>query len=417
MPDLKDITLANGLRLITVRKDSAIMALNLGFKVGALMDPPGKKGLSHFLEHMLFTGTCHRDHARLNQDLEDLGGEVNAFTDLAQLVITAAALNSEMEPALELIAEIVREPLLTQAELERERQVILSEYKEGLEDLETVSFDLLYARGWPDDPLLMDVIGDGDSIAAITLEDVKKHKATWLNPGNAILTMVSSRSHEEMQALAEGFFTAWQGPAAPPVELKPTKNHPGHWETANDNSDMATVSLAWSFPDLDHKDRTALKVLNRRLGDSDNSLLFREVRLKRGLSYDIYSNLDLSSHVRTLEIYCATDPEHVREVTAIIETITADIKAGRIRFSDKDLELTEKMHRTNVAGLADDTLGLCTYVTANALDDLPLLNYEIELAEMARVTVDDLQRLAGLVFQDPTVSILIPSGEDGEDHP
>lgn len=413
MPDFYDITLDNGMRLITVRKDSQIMALNLGFKVGALMDPPGKKGLSHFLEHMLFTGTARRDHARLNQDLEDLGGEVNAFTDLAQLVVTAAALDSEMEPALELIAEITREPLFIEAELERERQVILSEYKEGLEDLETVSFDLLYARGWPEDPLLMDVIGDGDSITAITLDDVAKHKEAWLIPGNAILTMVSGRSHDEMQALARQYFSDWQGQEPQTIELKPTRNHPGQWETDNDNSDMATVCLAWSFPDLDHTDRTALKVLNRRLGDSDNSLLFREVRLKRGLSYDIYSNLDLSSHVRTLEIYCATDPEHVREVTGIIEAITSDIKAGRIRFSEKDLMLTHKMHRTNVAGLADDTLGLCTYITANALDDLPLLNYEIELEEMARVTVDDLVRLAKMVFQDPTVSILVPSGSEG----
>lgn len=412
MPDICDITLENGMRLITVHKNSQIMALNLGFRVGSLMDPPGKKGLSHFLEHMLFTGTSKRSHARLNQDLEELGGEVNAFTDLAQLVLTAAALNSEMEPTLEIISEIVREPLFLPAELERERQVILSEYKEGLEDLETVSFDLLYAKGWPRNPLIMDVIGDGDTINAITLGDLKKHKETWLVPGNATLTMVSDRSHEEMRSLAEENFLAWQGKKSPGLELLPIRNHPGQFETENDNSELATVCLVWSFPDLDHGDRTALKVLSRRLGDSDNSLLFREVRLKRGLSYDIYSNLDLSSHVRTLEVYCATDPEHIREVTNIIETITSDIKTGRIRFSEKDLMLTHKMHRTNVASLADDTLGLCTYITANAMDDLPLLNYEIELEEMAEVTVNDLERLARMIFQHPTVSLLIPTAEE-----
>ena len=409
MPDINDRTLDNGLRLITIRKDSQIMALNLGFKVGGLMDPPGKKGLSHFLEHMLFTGTAVRSHAELNQDLEYLGGEVNAFTDLAQLVITAAALNTEMEPAMELIAEIVRSPMFVGSELERERQVILSEYKEGLEDLETISFDLLYAKAWPKHPHIMDVIGDGNSIQAITLEDVEAHWAKWLSPANATLTMVSGRTHEEMHALAEEYFSSWQGRLPDPYDLTPVRNTPGEWQTDTDHSEMATVCFAWSFPRLEGRDRTALKVLNRRLGDSDNSLLFREVRLKRGLSYDIYSNLDVSSHVRTLEVYCATDPENVYEVAAIIESITSKIKTGEILFSTKDLELTHKMHRTNVAGLTDDTLALCTYVTANALEDLPLLNYENELIEMAEVTVTDLERLARMVFNEPTVSILVPT--------
>lgn len=417
MPDINSITLSNGLKLITIRKDSRMMAVNLGFRTGSMKDPKGKKGLSHFLEHMLFTGTEKRSHDELNSDFEFLGGDVNAFTDLTQLIFSVSALTEEMDRSLELLSDIAQHPNFTPEETEREKQVILSEYKEGLEDLETTSFDLLYAKGWPGEPLKFDVIGDQDSIGSLTLEDLKAHKNRYLNPGNAVLTIASPLEHEEMRNAAVQYFADWKAAETPVDYIEDSKNQPGTWETETDNSEMATVCLVYSFPKLPDSDKTALKVLNRRLGDSDNSLLFREIRLKRGLSYDIYSNLDLTPHVKTLEIYCATDSEHIHEVAEIIEKITADIKSGVIAFSPKDLELTLKMHRTNIAALMDDTQGLCGYVTANALDGLPLLNYEKELAEMELVTVDDLKRLANSIFVDPTISLMLPRPDADEEDP
>lgn len=408
MPDINIVTLENGLKIITIRKESRIMAVNLGFRTGSMKDPAGKKGLSHFLEHMLFTGTKKRSHTQLNADFEFLGGDVNAFTDLTQLIFSIAALTEEMEPALELLSDVIQNSVFSEEETEREKQVILSEYKEGLEDLETTAFDLLYEKGWPDEPLKFNVIGDLESIEGLQLSDLIAHKNRYLIPGNAVLTIASHLEHEAMVAFAKRYFKDWQSGTPVNDLILDSVNEPGSWETETDNSEMATVCLVYAFPDLPDADKTALKVLNRRLGDSDNSLLFREIRLKRGLSYDIYSNLDLTPHVKTLEIYCATDLENVHEVLAVIETIIADIKTGKIVFTSTDLELTLKMHRTNIAALLDDTQGLCAYVTANALDELPLLNYEKELAEMEQVTLADLKRLARRVFVKPTISLMIP---------
>ena len=411
MPDIKSVTLANGLKLITIRKESQIMAINLGFRTGSMKDPMGKKGLSHFLEHMLFTGTTNRCHTQLNADFEFLGGDVNAFTDLTQIIFSVSALTDEMEPALDLLSDIIQNTVFIQTETEREKQVILSEYKEGLEDLETAAFDLLYEKAWPQEPLKFDVIGDLHTIESLTQEDLIAHKDRFLTPANAVLTIASRLDHEAVVELAQAYFSQWTGAKPTQDVILDSTNTPGFWETETDNSDMATICLVYSFPDLPDVDKTALKVLNRRLGDSDNSLLFREIRLKRGLSYDIYSNLDLTPHVKTLEIYCATDPENVSKVLEIIEEITESIKNGSIGFTSNDLELTLKMHRTNIAALMDDTHGLCGYVTANALDELPLLNYEKELVEMEQVTVADLQRLAQRVFVEPSISVMLPKAD------
>lgn len=414
MPDIIDATLNNGLRLITIKKDSRIMAVNLGFRVGAMMDPAGKKGLAHFLEHMLFTGTKKRSHDAVNEELEFLGGDVNAFTDLTQLTLAVSALTGETEPALEILSDLVQNAVFTPEETERERQVILSEYKEGLEDLENVSYDLLYEKSWPEDPLILNVIGSADTIASLTREDLVRHKDRFLTPGNAVLSIASELSHEQMRSLAERYFARWEKKPAPPRAIAGPRNGPGRFETENDSSDMATVTLLYHFPDLPKEEETALKVLNRRLGDSDNSMLFKEIRLKRGLSYDIYSSLDLTPQVRTLEIYCATEPEHAREVLLVIEQIIEGIKSGQITFMARDLDLASKKQNTSSAGLLDDTPALCGYITANALDELPLLHFEKELHEMSKLNIQDLHRAADLVFHGPTISLMLPRDDADE---
>lgn len=412
MPDIKEIKLANGLRLITIKKDSQIMALNLGFQVGAMMDPPGKKGLTHFLEHMLFTGTKNRSHDAINEDFEFLGGDVNAFTDLTQLVLTASALSGEMDRAMELISDLVINSQFSSLEMEREGHVILSEYKEGLEDIETVAYDLLYTKAWPNDPLRFDVIGDEATISSITLEDLETHRDCYLTPANGVLTMASNWSHEEMKELANKYFANWEGKAPHALEFKHTANKTGQWERLTDSSEMATVTVLYHFPDLDTALEPALKVLNRRLGDSDNSLLFQEIRLKRGLSYDVYSSLDLTPQVRMLEVYCATEAENVFEVLEIIQDIINGICSGDLPLRDKDLELSRKMHRTHSAALLDDTQALSGYILSNALDELPLLYYEKELEDMSHLEASDLKAAAQKIFKKPTISLVIPSEDE-----
>jgi predicted Zn-dependent peptidase len=175
---------------------------------------------------------------------------------------------------------------------------------------------------------------------------------------------------------------------------------------------MATVTVLYHFPDLDPALEPALKVLNRRLGDSDNSLLFQEIRLKRGLSYDIYSSLDLTPQVRMLEIYCATEAENILEVLDVIQEIIRDVSSGKLALREKDLELSHKMHRTHSAALLDDTQALSGYILANALDRLPLLYYEKELTDMSRLEVSDLRQAAQVIFKKPTISMVIPSEDE-----
>jgi len=340
MIGINDRKLKNGLRIITVKKPGTLMAINLGIKSGALYEKENEKGISHFLEHMLFTGTKNRSHAELNEEIEALGGDFNAYTDLISTVISASALSTELEQAMELVADIVRNSVISEIECERERGVILSEYKEGKEDIETITYDHLYENAYPAFPLRYDVIGTDVTIKTITASAIRKHYKNTVVPSNSIITVVSPFEHEYVEDLILNYFGSWESNHKEQEIPLNIDNRHGSFIHYRDNSEMATIAILYKFEKLDEKAEMALKILNHRLGDSDNSLLFKEVRLNRGLAYDIYSTLDTTENVNTLEIYCATDPDNIQEVKNLIfdtiESITNGSYFGDYEESHQD---------------------------------------------------------------------------------
>lgn len=408
MIGINDRKLKNGLRIITVKKPGALMAINLGIKSGALYEKENEKGISHFLEHMLFTGTKNRSHAELNEEIEALGGDFNAYTDLISTVISASALSTELEKAMELMADIVRNSVISEIECERERGVILSEYKEGKEDIETITYDHLYENAYPAFPLRYDVIGTDVTIKKITADAVRKHYKNTVAPSNSIITVVSPFEHEYVEDLILTYFGSWESNHNEQDVPLNIDNRHGSFIHYRDNSEMATIAILYKFEKLDEKAEMALKILNHRLGDSDNSLLFKEIRLNRGLAYDIYSTLDTTENVNTLEIYCATDPDNIQEVKNLIFDTIESITNGSYYFPEQSLEIMKKVTRTHVAHLLDDTESLAHYILGNALEEKKLLKYIDDAVLMDTITSDDIYGAALNIFKNPTEQIILP---------
>lgn len=408
MSAINDYRLKNGLRVITLKKPGTLMAVNMGFATGALDDEKEVKGIAHFMEHMLFTGTVKRNHDRLNEDLESLGGDSNAFTDLVSTVVSVSALESELDNALDLISDIVRNSVIDEKELERERAVILSEYREDLEDIESVSYDRLYAAAFPDDELKLSVIGTEKTISNITRDRLLKHYKENMTPSNSVLVIVSPWQEYRVRDAVEKYFSDWTGPDALMRIRKSVESVKGLSRTVKENSEVSTVTCIYSLGEADERSEMALRILNHKLGDSDNSLLFKEVRLKRGLAYDIYSNLDLTDGVGTLEIYCACETGHADEVAEIIKETVEGIKNGTVEIKDRALDIMKKVTKTNVAHLLDDTESLSHYILGNALEHRSLLRYEEDFEMMEKITVQDLRDCAVRYLNDETIHIMTP---------
>ena len=138
--DTKTTILQNGLKVISIKKETSLVAINLGVKIGSIYEEKCEKGICHFIEHMLFKGTRNRTNKELNDELEQLGGEYNAYTEYSSTVYNITALKEEAEAAVELLSDMIVNSNFPKAEMEKEREVILSELRSSRDDIEELSF-------------------------------------------------------------------------------------------------------------------------------------------------------------------------------------------------------------------------------------------------------------------------------------
>ncbi|MGL4773915.1 MAG: M16 family metallopeptidase, partial [Clostridium sp.] len=354
--------LKNGLEVITVKRDTQIAAVNVGIKVGAVDEKMQEKGISHFIEHMLFKGTNTLNNEKLNFELESLGGEYNAYTDYASTVYTINCLGEEIINGVKILSDMIINSTFDSKELDKERGVILAEMRSSKDDVEDLSFKRTCEIGFDKSPLKYDVTGLESNVKNFTREDIVDFYKRYYTPDNSILTLVSNLDHEEALTLLEESFGAWTGTFNEERNVIFEKNKEVKEITIKKEMEQSTIVYLYTFYHLDREDELPLRILNHRLGESANSLLFREVRENRGLAYDIYTHLDMTREVKTLFIYTSVSNEDIDETISAIDEILASLVSGKITLGERDLTVMKKVHKTAVIGTLEDSGELCNYM-------------------------------------------------------
>ena len=341
--DVKKHILDNGLEVLTIKKETQISSINVGIKVGALYENINEKGISHFIEHMLFKGTKNRTFQRLNDELEALGGEYNAYTDYSSTVYSVNCLEEELGNAINLLADMVTNSIFPQEEIKKERGVILAEIRASKDSVEDYSFKRTNEVAFNKSGLRYDVAGIDENIKKFQRKELIDFYNKYYIPSNALITMVSSLSHDEAIKEIINSFSEWTGENRIEFNITDEKNKFVKEVSTKENIELSTIIYLFTFYELEKKYELPLRILNHRLGESSNSLLFREVRENKGLAYDIYSHLDMTHNVKTLYIYTAVNEEDIDEASKAIEEILEGIKCGTIEIGTKDLNVMKKV--------------------------------------------------------------------------
>lgn len=404
--DVKRHTLANGLEVITINKDTQIASINIGVKVGALYENIEEKGISHFIEHTLFKGTTSRSDEELNEELEALGGEYNAYTDYDATVYTISCLMEEFKNAAELLGDMITNPAFDKDEIEKERGVILSEIRMSKDDIEDFSFKNVNKIAYTNSPLKYEVTGLEENVSRFTREEIVSYYNKYYTPKNSLITMVSSLSHDEAIELVEEHFNQWKGEKAKPIDIIKEKNKEIIEISYKKDIEQSTIVYLFTFNDLEKSDELPLRILNHRLGESSNSLLFREVRENRGLAYDIYTHLEITSNIKTLYIYTAVGEENVDETKDAIDEILRNLVNGTIKIVDKDLNIMKKVHKTAVISTLEDSSELCNYMLHQALEDEDIFEFVKDMDRLNNLDTVKINKVGGKVLNSPTVHIL-----------
>ena len=406
--DTRDIILENGLRVITVRRDTRLASLHCGVKIGPLLEKKGVKGISHFIEHMLFKGTATRSNEELNSALENLGGEYNAYTDYTCTVYSLTVLEEELENSCAIISDMILNSNFPQEEIEKERGVILAEIRTSKDDVEDYSFRMINRIGFANSALKYDIIGEESTVKRFKKTDLEKFYKQHYVANNSCITIVSSMEHEAAIDMVKKYFSSWKSKDLHIETATPEDNIPIKEITFKNDIEQSTITYLYTFHNLKKESELALKILNHKLGESANSILFRELREDRGLAYDVYTHMDMSSSIKTLYIYTAVSEENVEEAINVIDNCISRIKNEEIVFNDDTVALMKKVLKTAVASTMEDSTDLGNYILHQCLEGEDIYGFLEDMKNMEKIKQHEIYETARCVFNSPTIHILKP---------
>ncbi|MGH1426270.1 MAG: M16 family metallopeptidase [Pseudooceanicola sp.] len=324
-------TLSNGFRIVTENMpglESAAIGIWVG--AGGRNETKAQNGIAHFLEHMAFKGTDRRSALQIAEAIEDVGGYINAYTSREVTAYYARVLRADVPLALDVIADILRNPTFEDAEIEVERGVILSEIGQALDTPDDVIFDWLQERAYPDQPLGRTILGPAERIRAFDRKDLASFVAQHYGAGQMILSAAGAIDHDAIVALAETLFGDM--PAHVQHDAKAAAFHGGEVRQVKP-LEQAHFALAFESPDYRSPDAYAAQIYATALGGGMSSRLFQEIREKRGLCYTIYAQAGAYSDTGMTTIYAGTGGDQV--------TGLADLTIDEMKRAAEDMSEAE----------------------------------------------------------------------------
>lgn len=318
-PNPRITTLPNGLRVATCTMDSSqTIAVGIWAAVGGRREPARTGGISHFLEHLLFKGTKRLTARRISEEVEGVGGDLNAYTAEERTCYYAAASMDHLGRVTDVLCDMYRNSLLAPSEIERERDVILEEIEMIRDEPAQHVQELLAAETWRGTSLARPITGTRRSLGAITRKDLGAHLHAHYHAGRTILTAAGAVDHAEFVTMArEHLGGLRKGPAPSWLPVPKRQTAP---RVVTEARDTKQAQMALSFRGVGSRDprRYAVTLLHVLLGGNMSSRLFQELREKRGLCYSVSTSLSTHSDCGAFEIALGLDGEKVEKALGLI---------------------------------------------------------------------------------------------------
>jgi predicted Zn-dependent peptidase len=408
--EVRKTRLPSGLRIVTESQPTS-RSVTVGAWVGsgARDEAPARSGASHFLEHLLFKGTDRRSAREIAESVEAVGGDMNAFTTHEQTVFYVRLPDTQVDLAIDILADVLWSPAFRPDDVESERQVILEEIGMRDDTPDDLVHDLFTRAHFPDHPVGREVLGTEETIEAMPRDGIAEYHHAHYEPANIVLAAAGNLDHDALVAMLES-----RSPASMPE--RPPREHVdaapgGGLAVVNRPTEQAHLVLGLrSVPALD-PDRDALTVMNHALGGGMASRLFQEIREERGLAYSVYSYRAAFDDTGYLAIYAGTAPERVQETIEVIETQLDRLE--REGLPGAELEAA-KGHLTGSLAMSLET----SASRMRRLGRAELVEGEIQsldevIARIDAVTADDIDRVVDRVVRNAprTLAVVGPHDE------
>jgi predicted Zn-dependent peptidase len=324
-------TLPNGLRIATEHMPG-LQSASLGVWVlaGGRHETAEQNGIAHFLEHMAFKGTARRTARQIAEEIEDVGGYINAYTSKEMTAYYARVLSADTALALDVISDIVLNPVFNAEDIETERHVILQEIGQALDTPDDIIFDWLQEASYPDQPFGRTILGPAARVEAFGAADLRAFVARHYGPDQMILSAAGGIDHDRIVAQAEEIFGG-----LPPVgsgAVVPARFAGIERREARD-LEQAHFALALQAPGAREAGVYAAQVYATAMGGGMSSRLFQTIREERGLCYSIFAQSGAYEDTGSITVYAGTSGEELAELT--------ELTVAELRRSARDMTEAE----------------------------------------------------------------------------
>ncbi|MCL4767962.1 MAG: insulinase family protein [Hyphomicrobiaceae bacterium] len=309
-------TLRNGLRVVSHHMPHVeTISLGVWVATGARHESESENGISHLLEHMAFKGTRRRSARQIAEEIEQVGGELNAATSLEMTAYYARVLKGDEAIALDILADILLNSTFAEAELEREREVIQQEIA-GIQDSpDEIAYDLVQDAAYPGQSVGRPIIGTRESVARLTSDDLRKFLRTRYLASRMVISAAGAIDHESLVRHAEAQFSGLNGGES---EDGSAARYVGGRRASRKLFEQSHLLLGFEAPSYREEEFYAAQVFSGLFGGGMSSRLFQAARENRGLCYAIYSTAWGMADSGMFDIHAATGPEQMGELIDLI---------------------------------------------------------------------------------------------------
>ena len=398
-------TLSNGLRIIHKPDNTAVTYCGLVINTGSRDELEDEQGMAHFIEHMLFKGTEKRRSGHIINRLENVGGELNAYTSKEETVVYAIILNEYFDRAMELIFDIAFHSTFPQKEIEKEVVIIIDEIQSYNDNPSELIFDDFEEQIFAHHPIGHNILGKPELLEQYSTSDAETFVKKHYKPEDMVFFVLGDLNFDQLIRMGEKYLKKETFIKGPVLRTPPTSYQPIRKEI-DKNTHQVHFMLGNRCYDLYHPDRLAMYLLNNILGGPGmNSLLNLSLREKHGLVYNVESNYQPFTDTGMWSVYFGCDTENA---THCEQLVMAELqKLREVQLSDNALK-KYKLQLVGQMAISSEqkenfalSLGK-SFMRYGKIEDLEVVKQRIDA-----ITAEKLQEIAMDMFDPKDLSVLI----------
>lgn len=400
--------LPNGLTLISIPMpsfESATALVLVG--AGSRYETKKNNGISHFLEHMAFKGTTSRPtFMEITGLIDGIGGECNAFTAKEYTGYYIKAAKNNIVMCLDLLSDMLQNSKFDQAEIEKEKGVIIEEinlYEDTpMRNIGDIFERLLYG----DTPLGWDTAGEKDIIRGITREDFVAYLKSLYSPTNMTVVLAGGINEKHIELVEKYFGGMKKFKTIKPLAIKESQKKP-KIAIKHKKTEQAHLALGVRTVPIDSPEKYALSVLASVLGGGMSSRLFSEVREKRALAYYVRANSDQYTDAGSLVITAGVDPKRINEAIEVIVSELSDLRDGRKPISEEELKKAKEYLKGHLVLELEDSRAVSIYYSTQQVLEEKIENPDEVLRKIDKITVKDVLKVAKKYLIGTTINLAV----------